>query len=730
MRTILFFLVVFLNSIFAQYESESLDGPSGGWIVELAVHPNGNIYAQDYFQGIYESTDNGNSWSLKSSFPARNCGNLVIDSTGTFYLSVSDFPPGIGMGTDLCSGFLVSENCKSWKFKKSSIGNEIIYDVEVLSDSLLAASTKRGVYYVENYGGEWNLAGFEGESITNIKVVNGTELFVAINYVGIYHQPRYGTNWQLIETPTCGIENFLVLSNEILIFSSWGNNSNGVMKTSDRGRNWVAYNSHYLEDDGNRLFQYEEEDVYVGTKTGKVLKLTDNKWELITETSIKAPILFITKLNSGEHLVSQRETGILRSCGGSNDWKYSNSGLPKLKNNCLYVYKDGTVLGSFGEAGIYKYVPDTGEWNPFSFGLNMGRINSFFEVSSGDILAGTYFRYLYRLKPGEICWKRATEENKYYYTNEMMDLGNNKIGAVVGGNLTEGGLYISNDEGQNWRKTEHDFYWPNCGAIDSNGVIFIGDRNLHRSFNGGEIFEEISQTYWDVEALEIGTISELYVGISSGEIRMSYDSGNTFESRGRIGASVVDFAVCEDGRVFAATFGEGVFLTNDYGYTWSKLDLEIDDDVISLNIEENIIYIGTATGVYKVWINGINKIEDTAISQKYILDNNYPNPFNPTTTISYSLPSSVMLSTAADRQHFDSRTPDQARSDNAKVSLKVYDILGNEVATLVNEQQSPGNYEYKWNASNYTSGVYIYQLQVNEGSKNRFTESAKMILLK
>jgi hypothetical protein len=94
--------------------------------------------------------------------------------------------------------------------------------------------------------------------------------------------------------------------------------------------------------------------------------------------------------------------------------------------------------------------------------------------------------------------------------------------------------------------------------------------------------------------------------------------------------------------------------------------------------------------------------------QDYKLSQNYPNPFNPATTIKYSL----VVGTAHELSL-------------QRVSLVVYDMLGKEVATLVDEEQRPGDYEVKWDASDMTSGVYFYKLQADS-----FIRVRKLILLK
>ena len=98
--------------------------------------------------------------------------------------------------------------------------------------------------------------------------------------------------------------------------------------------------------------------------------------------------------------------------------------------------------------------------------------------------------------------------------------------------------------------------------------------------------------------------------------------------------------------------------------------------------------------------------EDTEPIYEFSLEQNYPNPFNPSTIIKYTIPSNV-------------------KREMSDVILRVFDVLGNEVVTLVNTEQSAGSYEVEFDATGLTSGIYFYKIR--SGS---FVETRKMILLK
>ena len=109
------------------------------------------------------------------------------------------------------------------------------------------------------------------------------------------------------------------------------------------------------------------------------------------------------------------------------------------------------------------------------------------------------------------------------------------------------------------------------------------------------------------------------------------------------------------------------------------------------------------SGYFAGYSSIITNIDDNkeSIPKKFELSQNYPNPFNPATTIKYSIPKTSF------------------------VKLKIYDILGREVATLVNEEKTAGNFEVSFNAANLSSGVYFYRIQAGS-----FVATKKLLLLK
>jgi predicted GH43/DUF377 family glycosyl hydrolase len=163
----------------------------------------------------------------------------------------------------------------------------------------------------------------------------------------------------------------------------------------------------------------------------------------------------------------------------------------------------------------------------------------------------------------------------------------------------------------------------------------------------------------------------------------------------------------------------GMATSNDTGKTWNKY---IHNPIItrstwnsgwtesgSVLFSQNKLWLyydggstsGGRIGFATTPFIPVSVEDETTLPKEFVLMQNYPNPFNPSTSIQYAI------------------------SNMQFVSIKVYDVLGNEIETLVNEEKPIGNYEITWYAKNLPSGVYFYQLRAGS-----FIETKKMILLR
>ena len=189
----------------------------------------------------------------------------------------------------------------------------------------------------------------------------------------------------------------------------------------------------------------------------------------------------------------------------------------------------------------------------------------------------------------------------------------------------------------------------------------------------GDILWVKRYQYGNIEpkALAVDSDNNVYIlGGAAGFHIVKYDSnGNEQWVERYVNANwAVDIAVDNQNNIYATGFKVGA-----------------NFDIVTVKYSQSI---------------GINKL-GTTLPVEFSLSQNYPNPFNPSTNIRFDIPKSGLT------------------------VLKVYDVLGKEVASLVNEKLSAGSYEIDWNASNFSSGVYFYQLQSGD-----FVKTKKMLFVK
>lgn len=272
------------------------------------------------------------------------------------------------------------------------------------------------------------------------------------------------------------------------------------------------------------------------------------------------------------------------------------------------------------------------------------------------------------------------------------------------------GVYKSEDNGTTWTSINNGLGYiltVQSLTINSSGEIFVGTAGggMFRSSNNGESFTKLSCGYELIWALGVTNNNTLFAGSYGDGLYRSTDGGSTFEKVSLNVPFIYSIVVDANNRVYVTSWASGVFVSADNGATWTSLGMSgVGVSSLMISGDADQVFVGTKEG--KIFMSSIDgKVTDVenenSIPTKFELNQNFPNPFNPTTTIRFAV------------------------TENGNYSLRVYDILGQEVATLIDGQLNIGNHQVTFDASRLASGMYIYKLT---GSNVNLTK--KMILMK
>jgi hypothetical protein len=277
------------------------------------------------------------------------------------------------------------------------------------------------------------------------------------------------------------------------------------------------------------------------------------------------------------------------------------------------------------------------------------------------------------------------------------------------------GVYHSSNNGDNWIKTPDTIFYNNPATLFSfvNPNLFAGTSNgIYLTSNYGQNWIKIlNNQVWTIAVQG----NKIYTNPYSVGVKVSTNLGSFWTQIAPYSQSVGVFGnnVFIAGRL-DSLMSNNFFVSSNNGINWidksNGLSSTNGGQMNHIFVFNNYIYLCWANAnLYQfntLWrrplseIIGIKKISELYPSD-YKLFQNYPNPFNPSTNIKFQI------------------------KDPRLVTLKVYNILGKEIATLVNEKQSPGVYEVTWDGSGFASGIYFYKLQADD-----FSEVKKMILIK
>jgi hypothetical protein len=722
----------------AQWVSST--GTLGSWIECLAVSDTNLFVGSE--NGVFLSTNSGASWTaVTSGLPAYFNGQVIAVNGTSIFLVVgvpNDSVPGLFrstnngtswtkldfrytnsitsfafIGTNIFAGswnggiFLSTDNGASWTthnsgFPKDTNGHVQLANVLVANGTNLFAGTgdhqDGGVFLSTDNGMSWAATGLTNSNVNNLAVVpdgtGGTNI-VATTWrwadLGrdghVFLSTDYGTSWAVIDS---GLPNTWVMSLAAVSNGSGGTNlfvgtgGEGVFLSTDNGKHWKSaglsrtfVSAVAVSSNGagvTKLFAGNLGGWSTPGSSGNVFLTTDNgiNWTTtILNTSIQALALTPNETGSA-NLFAVASSVFLSSTNNGAIW--TATGLPMANFTALAVSSTSRGTGGidiFAGAGWDGVYLSTDKGTSWSAALDSG-------------LTDTYVNFL-AVIPNEVG-------------DTMLFAGTNGSGG-----------FFSTNRGTSWIAVPG---FPNSTVT---AFVITGSNQFIGTKGSGVFLLTDNDSSWSainagltnltVNAL-VAYDTNLFAGTNGGGVFLSTNNGSrwTAVNNGLMDKYVLALAVSGTS-LFAGTYGGGVFLSTNNGTSWTAVSTGLINTIINaFVVSGKELFTGTASGIWRrplsEMVAGVQE-NFAQIPNQVVLSQNYPNPFNSSTNISFTLPSKTV------------------------VTLKVFDILGREITTILSEELSAGTYSRQWNANGMTSGVYFCRLQ--GGS---FMEIKKSVLLR
>ena len=737
--------IIFLISFLTSAQWNPTNGPYGGKI--NCVASTGKRLLAGTNSGLYYSTNNGESWQIDTAvcpidYILRGYYNLEVIDSIVVVVSDKDFVPrfstdyGVTWHPGLVTGssssyppiFDIKDNILAFILQPTSI----FIDTFSINDNYMEKDVigSRFFHYVEN---------MPGDTILQCLTFSGDNILLGTS-VGLFMTADSGKTWIKSDSGITRKNVTALKANDNYTFA--GTDSGGVFRSDNNGETWVQMNSG-LTTLSIKTFGIKGNNIYAGTKGGGVFLSTDNgdNWTPINTGLTNLNINSIT-FDGDQVLVGTDGSGVFTY---NNSWTPINEGLSATEITS-FIKKDNNLYAGTKGGGVFLSTDNGYNWINRSSGLTNLDVQAL-TAKGNNLFAGTNGGGIYRSEDDGNTWRTV---NSGIFQKYIYSLAANDNYLFAGTNLPPNyppntGIYYpwpdsiliyrSSDDGNNWSVVSDTgaYLIPFIFSIDNN--IFTAPwRRLLRSTDNG--------TTWSLSdsGLAFSLMpgipyafatngNKLFAGTYNNGIYVSTNMGVSWSHVNNNKLQRVTAFTTSNNNIFAynssyssnsSNISLGVYFSQDNGTSWNILEDSINErntqgffapEINAMNVNNNYLFIGTKNrGVWKYPIENLVSVQEKTNNQpnNYELFQNYPNPFNPNTKIQYSIP----------KESF--------------VTIKVYDILGKEITTLVNERKAIGNYSFNFNANNLPSGVYFYRMQaIPEGRQTgSFVSTKKFVLLK
>ena len=672
--------------------------PSGNTVSIVNVIDASTIYILAAGNVLMKSTDNGNTWTSKP----------IPDDEYLFSMNFTNSTTGFFVGG---SGKVLRTTDSGTSWSTSSIYSPYsLYDVYFPSSDTGFAV---GDYYVLktiNGGDSWDSLSIGSWRLTAVHFSDNRHGFAATDYDGIiFRTTNAGDNWDQISTGFSSTSFYSVFSVDTNI-TYVGGDDGSIIKTTDGGDTWISISHLPSNSYSVNAFVFSSTNVgYACSSYGDICKTTNggNSWvTLYTDPLYGFSYLSISSLGNG---FAVGTNGLIVKSTDLITWNNLRTSIVEDDLYDLHFTDDNTGFICSTAGKILKTTNSGNSWTIKYDNFSAFRLGSIYfpTPQTGYSVAGNGSIVIKTTNNGETWNSISTGKNGSISQIFFSDTSTGYMCGFVSG-LT-GGIFKTTNGGNSWQQLT----LPTSDYV--NGVTFVSTQigfaastsNIFKTTDGGDTWASVYVGAGQWGPMSFPTPSIGYAAGVQGYILKTTDGGNAWTKSTDPVASLatsVYFADANTGYL-CASFGI-IRKTTNGGSTW------INQFSSTGNNLQSIFFTNLNTGYAVGWDGTILKTIDggdtTSVSEKgnnfpsdFQLSQNYPNPFNPNTTISYQL------------------------SFSGPVTIKVYDLLGREVATLVNEEKSAGSYEVNFDASLLSSGVYFYNLQAGS-----IVETKKLVLLK